>query len=51
MSSDHCGSVCETVAVLSDSELVADITRGISEVSTGDVLTADELDVLLRGRR
>jgi prevent-host-death family protein len=51
LSSDDYESMRETIAVLSDSELVADIARGIAEISTGDVLTADQLDALVRESR
>jgi prevent-host-death family protein len=51
LSSDDYESMRETIAVLSDSELVADIARGITEISTGDVLTADQLDALVRESR
>ncbi|MGF1661419.1 MAG: hypothetical protein ACFCVG_02935 [Kineosporiaceae bacterium] len=41
----------ETIAVLSDSELVADIARVVSRPLTGDVLTADRIDALGRELR
>ncbi|MEN9595310.1 MAG: hypothetical protein RLY23_1793, partial [Actinomycetota bacterium] len=47
---DDYDSMIETIAVLSDGDLLKDHLRGLEESSTGDVLDAESLLKLLGSR-
>lgn len=53
LSADDYDAIIETIAVLSDSELLSDHLRGISELESGESLTLHELANAMKvaGRR
>lgn len=48
LASDDYEAMQETIAVLSDTELMSAIKRGIAELATGDYLDEQQLDDYLR---
>jgi prevent-host-death family protein len=48
MGADDYDSLIETIAVLSDSELLSDHLEGLKDIENGNLLTSDELEVAMK---
>ena len=48
MGADDYDSLIETIAVLSDPELLSDHLEGLKDIESGNLLTMDELDVAMK---
>jgi antitoxin YefM len=48
MGADDYDSLIETIAVLSDAELLSDHLEGLKDIESGNLLTMDELDVAMK---
>ena len=48
MGADDYDSLIETIAVLSDAELLSGHLQGLKDIETGDLLTFDELAVVMK---